>query len=77
MYKRQGCTRTIIKSSTADKWRIYYKMGDPTILLMASGQRMQVDGSVKMKAEGNVIYVSVDALVSEPSRMRCWSAIKT
>ena len=34
-------------------------------MLTASGQRMQVDGSVKIKAEANGIYVSINALVSD------------
>ena len=65
MVQSLGYTRTIIKTSTADKWRIPYKKGDPTILLTASGQTMQVDGSVKIKAEVNSIHVSIDALVSD------------
>ena len=59
-----GCTRTIIKTATANKWRIPYRKGDPTVLLTASGERLTVDGSVKLKAEANGIHVSLDALVS-------------
>ena len=42
-----GCTRTIIKTATANRWKIPYRNGDPTILLTASGERMPVDGSGK------------------------------
>ena len=63
-YTRHSCTRTIIKTATANKWRIPYRKGDPTVLLTASGERLTVDGSVKLKAEANGIHVSLDALVS-------------
>ena len=59
MYKRQ-----IIKTATANRWNIPYRSGDPTILLTASGERMPVDGSAKIKARANGINVSMDVLVS-------------
>ena len=59
-----GCTRTIIKTATANRWNIPYRHGDPTILLTARGERMPVDGSAKIKARANGINVSMDVLVS-------------
>ena len=70
MYKRQ-----IIKTATANRWNIPYRSGDPTILLTASGERMPVDGSAKIKARANGINVSMDVLV--PFKTRCWSVTKT
>ena len=40
----------------------------PTVLLTASGKRMTVNGSVKLKVEANGIHVSIDALVSNAIR---------
>ena len=51
--------------ATANRWNIPYKNGDPTILLTASGERMPVDGSAKIKARANGINVSMDVLVSD------------
>ena len=60
-----GCTRTIIKTTTANKRGIRFQSGDPTILLTASGQRMRVDGAGKITVEANGISSEVHALVSE------------
>ena len=60
-----GCTRTIIKTTAANKRGIRFQSGDQTILLTASGQRMCVDGAGEILVEANGITTNINTLVSD------------
>ena len=60
-----GCTRTIINSRVARKHGLKYKPGEKISLVAANGERMKVDGTIKVKIEGNGTEANVNALVSE------------
>ena len=60
-----GCTRTIINSRIAEKHGLKYKPGEKVSLVAANGERMKVQGTIRVKVEGNGIEANIHALVSE------------